>query len=117
MPMSSAYPPFRRQTEPALVPVGAAATWFPVPDGFIPPGAVSFRVANPNACWVRLKGFPGDTPDRVTATTGWAFAPGSVEVYATQNPKFMSAMAMDTPAFPIAGLNLVPLELSYGDGA
>ncbi len=111
--------PFKRLTEPALVPVAATASWFAVANGFIPTIATSFRIANPNKCWVRLKGYPtgADGSERVTSTTGWLFAPGSVEVYLTQNPAFMSALAFDTPAFPISGLTFLPLEISYGIGA
>src|SRR5690242_4628792 len=104
MSSSSSYPPFKRTTEPALLQVSATASWYTVSEDFIPMDATSFRVANPNKCWVRLKGFKTDTGQRVTATTGWAFAPGSVEIYLTQNPAFMSVIAYDTPAFPIAGL-------------
>lgn len=106
---------FRRTKNPALVPVGPTASQFPVPDGMVSLDVNAFQVMNSNNCYVRLMGSRG-TFAPVAEGLGWLFPPGFTAVYGTQRPNFMSALAVDRPGFPIAGLTFVPLEVSYGVG-
>lgn len=116
--------PFRRWTDPVLIPVGLTASSVPVPmaytGGAAQTGYNAFFIVNPNACFVRLKGFNDVNAAKglVTATTGWLFPPGFAGVFGTQYPSYMSAMAFDTPAYPLANIStFLPLEISYGQGS
>lgn len=104
--------PFRRLTEPLVIPVSPTSSQFQVPAGFIPPGTNSFWIVNPNNFWVRLKGFQGSAGN-VTATTGWLFSPGFTGAFSTQYPEWMSVMSVTYQGLT-AGTGT--LELSYGGG-
>lgn len=113
MPIISSY---RRLTDPVLVEVSNVAGSTMVPGGWIPANADSFQVVNSNNCYVRLRGFKMGETGEVEEGKGWLLPPGHAAVYATQKPERMSAMAVARPAFPIAGLTFVPLEVNYGFG-
>lgn len=116
MPFSSGSSAYRRLTDPILVPVttGTGST-VDVPADYIPETAESFEVTNSNSCWVRLKGFKAGQTGAVEEGKGWLFPPGFKGVFSTQRPHRMSAMAVARPGFPIPS-ELVPLELTYGNG-
>lgn len=118
MPGQSTYTPFRRRTDPLMVPVGVAeGSNFTVPEGYIMPGVYNaFCVVNSNPCWVRLKGFKMADSGLVEEGKGWLFPPGHIGVYATQLPERMSALAVVRAGFPVNENELAPLEVSYGDG-
>ena len=117
MSLSDSHPPFRRSTDPVIVAVG------------YPTGAITtvsaemmtaimnlnaFFVVNPNTCYVRLKGY--QSSQAISEYEGWLFPPGHVAVYSTQRPRFMSALAVARPGFPVDPNDLAPLEVSYGNG-
>ena len=119
--MAGSTTPFRRLTNPLLVPVTTSPTAdnaLIVPANFIPPGATSFCVVNSNLCWVRLMGTGGgaSAPVAVQDYQGWLFPPGFFGVFSTQLPIWMSAGAFARDGYPLAGLTLQPLEVSYGEG-
>ncbi len=116
--------PFFRMGEPLVIPVSptSAGNQFPASGQVpIPDGCTTFRIANNNPFAVRLRGTkPGGTFTPVTATTGWLFMPGAVEIYTTTMPIYMSAMSVDGPfatsdVAQKAGTGV--LELQYGTGA
>lgn len=119
--------PFRRYTDPTLVPVSATpsqANAASVAADFIPKGTTSFLVVNSNLCWVRLQGTGRNADGTAPASAvlaaenkGWLFPPGFTGVFTTQFPAWMSAIAVARDGYPLAGLTLVPLEVSYGGGA
>lgn len=110
--------PFRRLTEPLLLPVGPESQTTAVPSGFIPQGAKSFLVVNRNPFWVRLRGANAATSSNpaglvVTPDTGWLFPPGFWGVFSTQQPEFMATISVPFMGIP-AGTGT--LEVSYGGG-
>lgn len=105
---------FRRSTDPYMVPAGASASKFDVPDDLKSSGYMSFCVVNPNPFWVRLRGSTG-TYVAVTDTTGWLFPPGFFGIFSTQYPEFMSAMGVVRQGLPVTAGGF--LEVSYGGGA
>jgi hypothetical protein len=106
--------PFRRLTEPLILPVSSTASQFQVPANYIPTGASSFWVVNPNNFWVRLKGFTAaEGANSVTATTGWLFSPGFTGAFSTQYPAWLSVMSVNYQGLT-AGTGT--LEISYGGG-
>jgi hypothetical protein len=116
---------FRRLTNPLLVPVvaGTVGSKLEVPPGFIPGAATSFYVSNSNLCHVRLMGTSGSgaTFTAVEEGKGWCFGPSFASVFATQNPIWMSALAVAREGFPLTRddgtpITLYPLEVSYGEG-
>lgn len=115
--MAGTSQPFRRFSDPLMVPCAPTATQFVVPDGFFTQDAQwnAFYVVNRNAFWVRLRGTTAGPFQPVTETTGWLFPPGFAGVFSTQYPRFMSAMAISVPGYPPAGEGIV--ELAYGIGA
>lgn len=104
--------PFRRMTDPIVLPVGTSSQTTQVPDGFIPKGATSFRAVNPNNFYVRLKGFDA-TGAAIGPVEGWLFPPNYVGDHTTQYPVAMSTIAYSAPGLP-AGTGT--LEVSYGGG-
>lgn len=105
--------PYRRQTDPLILPVSTTSTRTAVPNGYIPVDATSFRVTNPNAFWVRLKGSNDATTASsitVSATEGWLFPPGFSGTFTTQFPTYMATLAVG------AGAGNGTLEISYGIG-
>ncbi len=73
----------------------------------------SFYFVNPNPFYVRLKGSKGAF-SAVTETTGWLFPPHSAQVFSTQNPDFVSVMAVTRGGLTAA---TGTCELSYGVGS
>lgn len=104
--------PYRRLTDPLILPVAATSTRTAVPASFIPSEATSFRVTNPNAFWVRLKGATGAAASSLTigATEGWLFPPGFSGTFTTQFPEAMATIAVGS------GAGNGTLEISYGVG-
>ncbi len=111
--------PFRRMTDPCLVPVSATASNYSLPAGIVTAldnsEYSSFFVVNSNACWVRFRG-SRDSFVAATEGEGWLVAPGFSAVFGTQKPKYMSAIAVAREGFPITGITFYPLEVSYGVG-
>lgn len=117
--------PFRRMSEPVQLTVGPTAQNTNVPPANLrdPKSGqrlTSFYVVNPNAVYVRFKGYQtaADCASQtVTPTTGWLVPPGFVAVFSTQYPLCGSTLAVSTPAAPItASTTYAPLEWSYGFG-
>lgn len=113
---------FRRAANPVIVPATDVASQVAVP--VLPEGSTTFSAVNSYPVWIRLKGTAyGSTFSPVQEGEGWLFPPGHFGVYATQFPKWMSAIAVDRPGFPIKdgnGVLLYPnaaLEVAYGSGA
>jgi len=118
--------PFRRLTDPLQVPVAASVTRTDVTAGYIPDGAESFWICNPNSFWVRLKGsginringigMSGDYVAVVGDTgfgTGWHFPPGYCGVFMSQKPRYLSTIATNAQGLtPGDGF----LELAWGSG-
>lgn len=104
--------PYRRLTDPVRLPVATTSTTTPVPPGFIPQEATSFRVTNPNNFWVRLRGAQGANSSSLTITDqqGWLFPPGFSGTFTTQFPEYMATIAVG------AGAGTGVLEVSYGVG-
>jgi len=117
MPLADSHPPFRRSTDPVLVTVGYPAGAITAVSSDMMTAIMNlnaFCVVNPNTCYVRLKGY--QSSQAITEYEGWLFPPGFVAVYSTQRPKFMSAIAVSRPGFPVDANDLAPLEVSYGNG-
>lgn len=127
--MASSDQPFRRYSDPLLIPIGEEPSEFVVPPTFFSDlekkfGKMSsFRMYNPNLCAVRLRGVsatdenpnPEFVPVSIDPPTGWGLGPFGTEIAGTQYPKFMSAVydpvpGVDKPA------SFRPLEVYYGIG-
>lgn len=113
---------FKRASNPVIVPAHDTPSQVQVTT--IPEGATTFMAVNSYPVWIRLRGTTGDGSfTAVEEHKGWLFPPGHIGVYATQFPKWMSAMAVERPGFPIKDENgalLYPdacIEISYGSGA
>lgn len=78
-------------------------------------GCSSFRIINPNLCYLRFRGSTGAT-DVIKEGEGRLVAPGAAEVFSTQNPTHLSVMPVARPGFPIP-TELSPPELNYGIGS
>ena len=116
--------PFFRMGDPLLIPVSPTSGSNPFPANGnvpIPANVTTFRIVNCNPFAIRLKGTKaGQAFQQVTATTGWLFLPGAVEIYTTTQPIQMSAMSFNGPfaatdPAQVAGVGF--LELQYGTGA
>lgn len=108
--------PYRRLTNPIMLPYGTTAQKTIVPQGFIPPEATSFRATNRGTFPVRLKGTvnSSDVPTlEVKEGEGWLFPPGHSEIFTTQFPEAMSTLSV--AAFGLQAGSGV-LEISYGIG-
>lgn len=108
-PMSPQPMPFTRVVPDPIVFDGVTTT----PKQFAitkPPGALTYRFANPCDVDVRIKKV-GSMTETVTATTGILYLARTVEVIGTSNPTFVSIMAMSPPSKPCAP------ELLYGAGS
>lgn len=107
--------PYRRLTQPLMLDVAPTSGRTAVPAGFIPPEATSFRVTNPNAFAVRLRGAKGSGADGLTITTsqGWLFPPGFSGTFTTEFPEFMATISQAWMG-TVAGSGI--LEISYGIG-
>lgn len=125
--MSSYVFPFRRMTKCLRVPVTTNPTQanaLTVPPGFINPQYKSFMIVNPNACWVNMRGTsatlndPNPTQANLASADDdyWLLPPHHFGVYSTQNPLFVSAIALAMPGFTLPA-EFVPLRLAYGVGA
>lgn len=107
--------PYRRLTDPIILPVAPTSTRTAVPNGFIPTEATSFRVTNPNAFWIRLKGATGANAATlsIATTEGWLFPPGFSGTFTTQFPDAMATISVAMQGIPAGSGNL---EISYGIG-
>lgn len=108
--------PYRRLTNPIMLPYGTTAQKTIVPQGFIPPEATSFRATNRGTFPVRLKGTVNSSDVanlEVKEGEGWLFPPGHSEVFTTQFPEAMSTLSV--AAFGLQAGSGV-LEISYGIG-
>lgn len=74
----------------------------------------SFRIINPNVCYIRFRGATG-TGDVIKEGEGRLLAPGAAEVFSTQNPTHLSVMAVARPGYPVPAALASP-ELNYGIG-
>lgn len=114
--------PFFRMGEPVIIPVSPTSGGNPYPQTGtvqIPPNVTTFRVTNNNPFSIRLRGNRQPGFVAVTATTGWLFLPGSVEIYTTIAPLQLSAMSVDGPfaaSDPSQRAGIGVLELQYGTG-
>lgn len=108
--------PYRRLTNPIMLPYGTTAQKTIVPQGFIPPEATSFRATNRGMFPVRLKGTVNSSDVaalEVKEGEGWLFPPGHSEIFTTQFPEAMSTLSV--AAFGLQAGSGV-LEISYGIG-
>lgn len=105
--------PYRRLTDPLMLPYGTASQRTSVPSGFIPLEATSFRVTNRGTSWVRLKGAQGAAANTLTIQDGegWLFPPGFSGTFTTQFPEAMATIAVGS------GAGNGTLEISYGIGS
>ena len=78
-------------------------------------GCSSFRIINPNLCYLRFRGATG-ADDVIKEGEGRLIAPGAAEVFSTQNPTHLSIMPVARPGFPIPA-ELASPELNYGIGS
>jgi hypothetical protein len=110
-------PAFRRWADPFIINVAptTASTQVSIASDPKYPGpdkARAFRFVNSTPFYVRMVGST-TTFNPVTATTGWLFAPGVTEVYASQAPQWVSLMTIDRAGIT-GGIGVI--ELSYGQG-
>jgi hypothetical protein len=77
-------------------------------------GCSSFRIINPNLCYIRWRGAETLT-DLMKEGEGRLIGPGGVETFSTQNPRFLSVMPVARPGYPIP-TELASPELNYGIG-
>lgn len=112
--------PFKRMTDPLILPVSNSAQKFTVPAGFFTTGpgkgTVQFAVVNTYPFAVRLLGSTG-TYMAADATKGWVFPPGYWGVLTTQYPEFMSTLGMNTTLWPYVEGAVGSFELIYGVGS
>lgn len=111
--------PFRNLIRDPFVPAigpSAVTTGYPQDflDAMVAKGCSSFRIINPNSCYIRFRGATGPS-DLMTDGQGRIMPPGGVETFSTQNPTYLSVMPVARPGFPIPA-ELVPVELNYGIG-
>jgi len=133
MPSSNNFP-FRRTTDPFLVPATDTPSQVEIGSYLIgTKGLTSFAMVNSYPIWMRLKGSgtvrlnTGTMTgafDPVAEGQGWLIPPGPFfGVFTTQYPVWVSCIAVARPGFPIkdgGGALLYPsavLEMSYGGGA
>lgn len=124
--MSVAYRRMTRALPVKVVNTPTVQNTTKVPDGFIAPSYNAFAVFNPNTCCVGLRGTsrptgqPVPTEPLLAQTDGldWLLPPGFWGVFSTQNPFFMSAIALSMPIAPVvpADADLVALRVWYGVG-
>jgi hypothetical protein len=77
-------------------------------------GCSSFRIINPNQCYLRFRGATAPT-DLIQEGQGRLIGPGAVEVFSTQNPTHLSVLPVARPGFPVPA-DLAAPELNYGIG-
>lgn len=112
--------PYRNLIRDPFVPaIAAEPTTTAYPQAFLDEmaakGCSSFRIINPNTCWIRFRGASG-LDDKISDGQGRLMAPGAAEVFSTQNPTFLSVMPVARPGFPIPA-ELASPELNYGIGS
>lgn len=112
--------PFRNMIRDPFVPaIGPGPTTTAYPQAFLDAmaakGCSSFRIINPNTCFIRFRGATG-LGDKIQEGEGRLLAPGAVEVFSTQNPTFLSVMPVARPGYPIPA-ELASPELNYGIGS
>lgn len=110
--------PFRNIIrDPFLPSIAATATTTAYPDAMIATITAkcsSFRIVNPNQCWIRFRGATG-AGDLIAEGQGRIIGPGAVEVFSTQNPTHLSVLPVARPGYPVHA-ELAPIELNYGIG-
>lgn len=111
--------PFRNIIrDPFLPDIAAAATTTPYPQALVDAikakGCSSFRIVNPNLCYLRFRGATGPN-DKIAEGEGRLIAPGAAEVFSTQNPTHLSVLPVARPGFPVPA-QLASPELNYGIG-
>lgn len=115
--------PFRRNTTISPYMVPATNTASQVLIGPLPEGVRSFAMVNAFPVFMRLVGSSQESGFIPAADwTGWLIPPYHFGIYSTQYPKWVSAIAVDRPGYPIMnGQSLLyptaVLELFYGAGA
>jgi hypothetical protein len=111
--------PFRNMVHDPFIPeIGQTARTTPYSSSLI--AAIegkcsSFRIINPNQCYVRFRGASGPN-DLIKEGEGRLIGPGAVEVFSTQNPTHLSVLPVARPGLPIPA-ELASLELNYGIGS
>lgn len=121
--MSSNFP-FKRELSVEPVKVPATDTPSKVPVVTLPDGVTSFGVDNTFPIYMRLVGTGKGAAafNQAGDGKGWVFGPGKHGPFSTQQPEFMSAIAIDRPGYPIKnadGTLRFPeavLEVFYGSG-
>lgn len=111
--------PFRNLIRDPFVPdIAAVATTTAYPAALIEAirtkGCSSFRIINPNLCYLRFRGATGPN-DKVAEGEGRLLAPGAAEVFSTQNPTHLSVLPVARPGYPVPATLASP-ELNYGIG-
>lgn len=115
--------PFRRNTaiSPYMVPATDEASQVEI--GPLPAGVTSFGMVNAFPVYMRLVGSSEASGFKPAQDwVGWCVPPYHFGIYSTQYPKWVSAVAVERPGFPIyddEGGLLYPeakLELFYGSG-
>ena len=112
--------PFRNIMRDPFVPaIASTARTTAYPPAFLAgmaaKGCSSFRIINPNQCYIRFRGATA-MDDVIQEGQGRLLAPGAVEVFSTQNPTHLSVMPVARPGFPIPA-ELASPELNYGIGS
>lgn len=112
--------PFRNIIRDPFVPaIAAQATTTAYPPAMIDAirnnGCSSFRIINPNGCYLRFRGAV-NADDKIKEGEGRLIGPGAAEVFSTQNPTHLSIMPVARPGFPVPA-ELASPELNYGIGS
>lgn len=102
---------------PAIIASGGKTTAYPAAflTAMAAKGCSSFRIINPNTCFIRFRGATSMT-DVIAENEGRLLGPSAVEVFSTQNPTHLSVMPVARPGFPIPA-DLAAPELNYGIGS
>ncbi|MET0375652.1 MAG: hypothetical protein ABW128_15520 [Rhizorhabdus sp.] len=107
--------PFRNLIrDPFVATVGTVTAYGAYADQIAAKACSSFRIINPNTCYIRFRGATG-TSDTMTEGQGRLMAPGAVETFSTQNPTHLAVIAVARPGFPVPA-ELAAVELNYGIG-
>lgn len=111
--------PFRNLIrDPFLPDIAATATTTAYPQALVDAiksrGCSSFRIVNPNLCYLRFRGATGPN-DKIAEGEGRLIAPGAAEVFSTQNPTHLSLLPVARPGYPVPA-QLASPELNYGIG-
>jgi len=116
--------PFQRLKTPIRLPARLVPTRIDVNDFDLRrSGSTTVMVVNPFPIWTRVQGTTNAGADVAEALEeGVLVGPGWCMVLSTQYPKWLAAIAVEFPGFPVVddlGAELYPqayVELSYGAG-